>query len=160
VKSANPTRIPSCRLPAVRLAGRQGTSYLSSVLCLPAGGGSSYPPTNKIPPEGPPQFCILHFDFCIFLYNCRGSSTNRPFFVQTNPILSASGGFKTLYPTKGYEKNAKFSPTKTNPNEPKQSQSDPRFSLTRAPQSQNERVRLIFLAHFLRLCYSLFYKEL
>jgi hypothetical protein len=52
--------------------------------------------------------------------------------------LSASGGFKTLYLTKAYEKNAKFSPTKTNPNEPKQTQSDPRFSLTRAPQSQNE----------------------
>jgi hypothetical protein len=59
-------------------------------------------------------------------YFCRESSTNRPFFVQTNPILSASGGFKTLYSTKAYDKTTLFDPTKnepkrtqTNPNEPK-----------------------------------------
>ena len=60
------------------------------------------------------------------------------FSCKTNPILSASGGFKTLYLTKAYGKNAKFSGAKANPNKPKQSQSDPHFSLVRGTQSQNE----------------------
>jgi hypothetical protein len=64
---------------------------------------------------------------------------------KTNPILSASGGFKTLYLTKTYVTNAEFYPPKTNPkrtqNEPKQSQADPRFSPVMAPQSQNEPKR-------------------
>jgi hypothetical protein len=77
-----------------------------------------------------------------------------PFFVQTNPILSAfyppsvwrAGGFQTLYLTKAYEKNAKFCPPETNPNEPKRTQNEPNFSLVRAPQSQNEPKRTQFIA--------------
>ena len=84
---------------------------------------SSYPPTNKTPPEGPPQFCNLHFDLCIFLYTCRESSTNRPLFVQTNPILSASGGFKTPYLAKGYENERLPARPKTNP---KRTQTNPK----------------------------------
>jgi hypothetical protein len=40
-----------------------------------------------------------------------------------------------------YEQIAMNNAPKANPNEPKQSQSDPRFSLTRAPQSQNKPKR-------------------
>ena len=61
------------------------------------------------------------------LYFCRESSTNRPFFVQTNPILSAfyppsvwrAGGFKTLYFTKDYGTTA---PPAAPENEPKRTQ--------------------------------------
>jgi hypothetical protein len=46
---------------------------------------------------------------------------------KTNPILSASGGFKTLYLAKAYDNIRPFgrpkSKPKTNPNEPKQTQS-------------------------------------
>jgi len=122
VKSANPTRIPACR--------RQGTSPLSS-----------YPPTNRIPPEGPPQFCILHFDLCIFRYKCRESSTNRPFSCKTNPICTNPEYSLTSVLTKTYAKNAEFTPPKANPNKPKQSQSDPHFSPVMAPQSQNKPKR-------------------
>jgi hypothetical protein len=72
------------------------------------------------------------------LYFCRESSTNRPFFVQTNPISKKPENTLTSFMKKGYERNVRFSPTKTNPNEPKQSQSDPHFSPVIAPQSQNE----------------------
>jgi len=60
---------------------------------------------------------------------------------KTNPILSASGGFKTLYFTTGYDNIPSFALPKTNPNEPKRTQSKPNFSLVRAPQSQNEPKR-------------------
>jgi hypothetical protein len=69
------------------------------------------------------------------LYSCRKSSTNRPFFVQTNPILSASGGFKTLYLTKTYEKNAKFSPTKTNPKRTQTNPNEPKTNAVFGPSA-------------------------
>jgi hypothetical protein len=49
---------------------------------------------------------------------------------KTNPILSASGGFKTLYLTKTYVKTVEFHRPKTNPNEPKRTQSKPNFPRT------------------------------
>jgi hypothetical protein len=86
---------------------------------------------------------IRHFDFC------RESSTNRPFLVQTNPILSASGGLPTLYLTKGYGKNAKSSPAKTNPNEPKRTQTKPirtpffaRYGTPNPKQTQTNPIKL------------------
>ena len=53
------------------------------------------------------------------LYTCREPSTNSPLFCKTNPILSASGGFKTLYSTKDYEnETAKNVPRKQTQNKP------------------------------------------
>jgi predicted amidohydrolase len=54
----------------------------------------------------------LPFTVCFLAFSCK-----------TNPICTNP---------------AKFSPRKANPNKAKQTQSDPHFSLTRAPQSQNE----------------------
>ena len=107
-------------------------------------------PSNRIPPEGPPQFCILHFDLCIFRYKCRRSSTNRPFFVQTNPILSASGGFKSLYLTKTYDNIPSFPLPKTNP---KQTQTKPKqtqfFARQGPPKPKRTQTNPISSPHLL-----------
>jgi len=57
------------------------------------------------------------------LDKCRESSTNSPFFVQTNPIPKTPKITATLFPTKAYNKTTPFGKTQkrtqTNPNEPK-----------------------------------------
>jgi hypothetical protein len=85
--------------------------------------------------------CQLATDNCqlsSFFYNSRESSTNRPFFVQTNPISKTPKISPTSFFTKGYDNHTPSGTGKTNPNEPKQSQSDPHFSPASGPQSQNK----------------------
>jgi hypothetical protein len=119
-----PARIPACP--------KQGTSYLPPGNRQPATANwqtrqPCRPPSKlPIPPEGPPQFCILHFDLCIFRYKCRISSTNRPLFVQTNPIsekpkITATPFSQTTYDNMPTFALPKANPkrTQTNPNEPK-----------------------------------------
>jgi len=72
------------------------------------------------------------FDFC------RESFTNPPFSCKTNPICTNPEYSLTSVPTNGYVKSTKSSPQKANPNKPKQSQSDPRFSPVIAPQNQSK----------------------
>ena len=74
----------------------------------------------------------------------RKSSTNRPLFVQTNPILSASGGFKTLYLAKPYANYAPSATPKTNPKRtqtnPKQTQSLPRQGLSKPKRTRTNPI--------------------
>ena len=79
-----------------------------------------------------------HLATAFTLYSCRESSTNRPFFVQTNPNRQKAEITTSPVRTNTYGKTGPSAQLKTNPNEPKQSQSDPHFSLVMAPQSQNE----------------------
>jgi hypothetical protein len=81
--------------------------------------------------------CVLRPASSLFDF-CREPSTNRPFSCKTNPICTSPQYALTSFITKCYAKKAIFSRPKANPNEPKQSQSDPHFSPAKATQSQNE----------------------
>jgi hypothetical protein len=67
--------------------------------------------------------------------------TTYELFVQTNPISKKPAINAIPFSQTTYENIRPFGRPKTNPNEPKQSQSDPRFSPVMAPQSQNEPKR-------------------
>ena len=85
----------------------------------------------------------------------RISSTNRPLFVQTNPILSAfyppsvwqAGGLETPYLAKDYGKQDHF---KTGENEPKRTQSNPKqtqfFAHKRPPKPKRTQSNPILSA--------------
>jgi hypothetical protein len=87
------------------------------------------------------------------LDKCRETSTNPLLSCKTNPILSASGGFKTLYLAKTYAKNTEFCLPKAKPNKPNQTQSKANFSAKNAAQSQNKPKQTQFLYHWYRVLF-------
>jgi len=89
-------------------------------------------PLTRIQHQESSHLASSLFDFC------RISSTNSPFSCKTKPICTGPEYALASLFTRAYVKNADFSPAKAKPSKPKQSQSDPRFSLTRGAQSQNK----------------------
>ena len=85
-----------------------------------------------------PANSIRHTQRAISITQYDMRYTSCEFFVQTNPICTNGEYALTCYAARAYGATANFSRAKAKPNKPKQSQSDPRFSLTRAPQIQNE----------------------
>jgi len=96
------------------------------------------PPSKlPIPPEGPPQFCILHFDLCIFRYKCRISSTNRPLFCTNEPNFQNSTNRRNPSSHKGLRQISSISHhqkrTQTNPNKPEANPNEPNLPKTQKP---------------------------
>jgi len=129
-KAAISPGLPPSQPPSGK-PGNLATSQPNYPSCLPS---------NRIPPKGPPQFCILHFDLCIFRYKCRESSTNRPLFVQTNPISKTAKISANPVPTKDYGNEG---PSARPKNEPKRTQTNPKRTqfFTRQGPSKPKRTQ-------------------
>jgi len=86
----------------------------------------SDPPKNKGLPEGPPHFCILHFDFCIFFpapvpwpfgaLHLSRTLYKSAFFLQNKPNVKDAQIYISSFITMEYEKMDNWLIGKNKPN--------------------------------------------
>jgi hypothetical protein len=62
----------------------------------------------------PLESCVLHLVSCFF-YNCRGVSTNRPYFLQNKPNFKNPQMNVSIYYTKVYSNETAFRRGKNKP---------------------------------------------
>jgi hypothetical protein len=141
VKSANPTRYTQessighqeSRIAQTAYPAKNASRITNHDPRLPAAcppkagpfGGTHRPRATNYKPPKPQQFCPESENVRRITYEFIS------ILCKTNPILSASGGFKTLYFTKTYDKTTPFGRPK---NEPKRTQTNPIFGPSGPPK--------------------------